>query len=339
MTFAAMDNMEKPATPIDETQRLRVLHGLKLLDTDEEARFDRITRFASRIFNVPIALVSLVDRDRQWFKSRQGLDPCETGRDISFCGHAILHNEPMVVPDALLDSRFADNPLVTGPPHIRFYAGHPVRAPDGSHVGTLCIIDRRPRQLSAGEVATLIDLAEMVNRELALSMLATVDELTQLCNRRGFAGVAETILAVCQRGALPASLLMIDLNGFKAINDAYGHAAGDDVLKQFATLLLKHFRLADVVARLGGDEFCVIASGATEALVTTSLARFAETYAQSRLAQTYPGLSWSVGMSEVTATPPATLGQLIQRADAKMYEAKRQAKPRPLRKRIAGLLP
>ena len=145
--------MQKPDAPSDETQRLRALRSLQILDTLEEERFDRITRLARRMFDVPIALVSLVDEDRQWFKSRQGLDACESGRDVSFCGHAILHERALVVPDSLEDARFMDNPLVAGPPHIRFYAGHPVHAPDGSRVGTLCIIDHVPRDLSAEDTA------------------------------------------------------------------------------------------------------------------------------------------------------------------------------------------
>ena len=132
--------MQKPQLPSDETQRLRALQRLKILDTDIEERFDRITRLACRMFNVPIALVSLVDQDRQWFKSRQGLDACQTGRDISFCGHAILHDGPLVVLDATQDPRFDDNPLVVGAPFIRFYAGHPIHSPDGSRIGTICII-------------------------------------------------------------------------------------------------------------------------------------------------------------------------------------------------------
>jgi len=106
--------------PLDEIQRLRTLQGLNLLDTLPEERFDRFTRLAARLFDVPIALVSLVDRNRQWFKSREGLEASETSRDISFCGHAILREEPLVIPDALRDPRFADNPLVTSAPHIRF---------------------------------------------------------------------------------------------------------------------------------------------------------------------------------------------------------------------------
>ena len=118
--------MIKPPTPVDELMRLETLRNLKILDTESEERFDRVTRLARRVFGTPIALVSLVDNDRQWFKSRQGIEVSETSREISFCGHAILDDEVMVVRDAHDDERFADNPLVTSDPSIRFYAGYPL---------------------------------------------------------------------------------------------------------------------------------------------------------------------------------------------------------------------
>jgi len=158
--------MQRPAIPPDEAQRLQALHDLLVLDTEPEERFDSITAFCSTAFRVPIALVSLIDADRQWFKSRQGLDACETGRDISFCGHAILQDEPFIVPDALDDARFADNPLVTGEPKIRFYAGMPLRLSNGFRVGTLCLIDRKPRRLEPEDLVLFRDLARLVVREL-----------------------------------------------------------------------------------------------------------------------------------------------------------------------------
>jgi DNA-binding response OmpR family regulator len=152
--------------PADEPARLRALDALGILDTPPEERYDRITRLARRLFDMPIALVSLVATERQWFKSRQGLDVPETSRDASFCAHAILDDRVFVVGDASLDPRFAENPLVTGAPGIRFYAGRPVRSGD-SRVGTLCLIDQVPRQLGADDMQALEDLAALVEDELA----------------------------------------------------------------------------------------------------------------------------------------------------------------------------
>jgi diguanylate cyclase (GGDEF)-like protein len=154
--------------PSDESGRLSALERYGVLDTEPEPAFDRITAIASRVLGVPIALVSLVDSERQWFKSRVGLDAHETHRDFAFCAHAILKDAPLVVPDACHDQRFAENPLVVGAPHIRFYAGAPLQSPDGFKLGTLCAIDIRPRELSAEQLATLRDLAALVVDELEL---------------------------------------------------------------------------------------------------------------------------------------------------------------------------
>jgi len=158
----------QPPVPGDEERRLKALRDLRVLDTTPEARFDRLTRLAALAFDVPMALVSLVDRDRQWFKSAHGVDPRETSRESSFCAHAIVNRTPMVVPDALQDERFADSPLVTGSPRVRFYAGHPLILPDGSCVGMLCLMDVRPRTISQKDLDLLGDIAHLVRRELML---------------------------------------------------------------------------------------------------------------------------------------------------------------------------
>lgn len=170
--------MESPAKPEDELSRIESLCRLNVLDTPSEERFDRITRIAQRHFNVPIALVSLIDSERQWFKSRQGLDAVETSREISFCGHTILSDSIFYIPNALEDGRFADNPLVTGPPNIRFYAGAPLLSPDGARVGTLCLIDSEVRQFTPTEFMVLRDLADIVEEELGrVSLLKVQNEL------------------------------------------------------------------------------------------------------------------------------------------------------------------
>lgn len=153
-------------SPPDEAQRLHALRALLILDTPPEERFDRIVSFAADEFDMPIVLVSLVDRDRQWFKARVGLEACETAREISFCGHAIVQPDLFIVEDATQDSRFADNPLVTAAPFIRFYAGAPLRLASGATVGTLCLIDTRPRTLDAMDQAILAALRLLVVEEL-----------------------------------------------------------------------------------------------------------------------------------------------------------------------------
>ena len=159
--------MKTPATPANEQQRLAALYELLLLDTPPEQRFDTIVEFAASEFDVPICLITLLDHDRQWFKARVGLDACSTARDVSFCGHAILQTDTLVVSDATQDPRFFDNPLVTSDPNIRFYAGAPLILPSGMAVGTLCIIDTAPRTLDAVELTILASLRDLLVMELA----------------------------------------------------------------------------------------------------------------------------------------------------------------------------
>lgn len=158
--------MRAPPIPHIEPERLRKLHDTCLLDSAAEERFDRITRLAQRTFDVPIALVSLVDKDRQWFKSRQGLGVTETPRHVSFCGHTILGEDVFCVEDTFNDPRFDDNPLVLDGPKIRFYAGCPLRTADGYALGTLCVIDDKPRAFSQEDRQTLSDLAQMAAQEI-----------------------------------------------------------------------------------------------------------------------------------------------------------------------------
>jgi PAS domain S-box-containing protein len=157
--------MMKPSTPENEQTRLNSLKSLRILDTPRSERLDCITRMASRLFQTPIAIVSLIDENRQWFKSCIGLDTQETHRDISFCGHAILQNSVFVIPDTLKDNRFFNNPLVLCDPFIRFYAGCPLTMSDGSKIGTLCIIDHKPRTFEAADITLLEDLASIVQME------------------------------------------------------------------------------------------------------------------------------------------------------------------------------
>ncbi|MBS3805629.1 MAG: sensor domain-containing diguanylate cyclase, partial [Oleiphilaceae bacterium] len=251
--------MEPPSFPPDEQVRLETLQSIGILDTPPEERFDRVTRIAKRLFRVPSALVTLIDSDRQWFKSSTGSTRLrETPRAISFCGHTILGDEVLIVPDAKKDQRFRDNPLVVGEPTIRFYAGCPLKAPNGQKMGTLCIIDTKPRGFTEADVESLKDLAAIVEAELMAVQLATSDQLTSISNRRGFIGLAQNSLNICARQKIPASLVFMDLDKFKILNDNFGHLAGDRALSLFAGQMEKTYRSSDILGRLGGDEFAVL---------------------------------------------------------------------------------
>lgn len=318
--------MQKPVTPHDEKTRLETLRSLKLLDTSPEERFDRLTRLAKRMFGVPISLVSLVDANRQWFKSKQGLDADETPRDISFCGHAILGDDIFMVPDATKDERFADNPLVTESPNIRFYAGCPLRVMNGSKIGTLCIIDQEPRQLDEEDMALLRDLTEMAEQELAAVQLATMDELTMICNRRGFITLAQHAINISRRKDFPISLVFLDLNKFKQINDTYGHAEGDKALVAFAEQIKNTFRDSDVYARLGGDEFVVMLTDTPSEIVNDVLARFKKVVSEYN-AQAKRGydICYSTGIATYDKSKHNSIEDLLAEADTLMYENKQNS--------------
>lgn len=315
--------MKAPATSIDEAVRLTTLRSLDILDSLGEERFDRLTRMAKQMFRVPIALVSLVDENRQWFKSCVGLDVSETSRDISFCGHAILGDEVFVISDTLKDDRFSDNPLVLEDPHIRFYAGCPIRVANGSRIGTLCIIDREPRDFCAEDEELLKDLAAMVEQELTAVQLATLDEMTNLTNRRGFMGVANKILSLCVRNQIPATLAFIDLNNFKSINDQHGHAEGDRALVDFSQQLATAFRSSDVVARLGGDEFVVLFTGTSRQHAEKTMIKFSSVLEEAnKKPEGKYRLSFSYGLVDYNHHAYPAIEDFLEQADLLMYENK-----------------
>ncbi|MBD8683693.1 sensor domain-containing diguanylate cyclase [Pseudomonas sp. CFBP 13719] len=319
--------MLAPAKPVHEEERVHALHALNILDTRPEERFDRLTRLARRLFDVPIALVSLVDSDRQWFKSCQGMAATETSRDVSFCAHAILSDQILMVPDAGSDERFHDNPLVTGEPKIRFYAGCPLKVGNGSNVGTLCLLDTRPRVLDAEERGLLLDLASMAEREIAALQLASIDDLTQLSNRRGFEALAEHALSMCRRMGTPASLLFFDLDRFKAINDTFGHAEGDRALVTFAQVLRRVLREMDVIGRMGGDEFVALLLGSNAAAGDAVIDRLGQALAEANAElQGRYTITYSVGRIEYDPGRHDSVKRLLADADGAMYARKQAAR-------------
>jgi len=319
--------MNKPEIPSNETERLHALSSLDILDTQPSAKFDRITRLCQRLFNVPIALVSLVDENRQWFKSCQGLSVSETSRDISFCGHAILGSEIFVINDASKDLRFSDNPLVTDDPNIRFYAGYPLKAINGSKLGTLCIIDKVARDFTDKDREALADLGGMVEQEINSLRLATIDELTKISNRRGFLSLAPHYLNFCKRKKCTSSLVFIDLDKFKYINDTYGHAEGDRALTEFTLQMTRCFRQTDLLARLGGDEFVVLLSNTDKAASFGVLDKFEASLSQYNV-EAHRGydLSFSYGVVQYDPEKHSDIDDLLEEGDALMYTYKQQRK-------------
>jgi diguanylate cyclase (GGDEF)-like protein len=317
--------MIKPEIPENETKRLHALRTLKILDSSNDERFDRVTRMAKRIFGVSISLVSLIDKDRQWFKSKQGLEATETPRDISFCAHAINQSGLFIIPNASEDERFFDNPLVTSEPYIRFYAGCPLRIRNGLNIGTLCLMDQTPRVMDDEDQQFLKDLGAMIEQEIASIQLATLDELTMISNRRGFLTLVEHSLKMCRRKQSSMSFLMFDLNKFKNINDNFGHHEGDFVLTKFAQIMLDTFRDCDVVGRLGGDEFVAMLTDFDNHNADEILARFTAAVAEANATMNKPyKIEYSVGFENFQHDTKKTSEEMIQKADAAMYKHKKR---------------
>jgi diguanylate cyclase (GGDEF)-like protein len=317
-------DMNKLNPALGETLRLQTLNSMKILDTPQEERFDRITKLAQHLFDVPVALFSLIGENRVWFKSRQGLEVTEMPRAGALCDYALLCDSVFVVEDARKDDRFCDNPVVTDAPGVRFYAGCPVSAQDGSRLGTLCILDSVPRQFAAENVELMHDLRQMIKGELSNLTMATTDELTMLANRRGFRMIAEPMIALCQRAWHPAAAVTFDLDGLKQINDEFGHAAGDAAIKDFARILLKVFRNSDVIARVGGDEFCVLLTDPTEADPTFPLVRLQRRIDSHNAATNQPyRLAFSAGTAVFNKKRHTSVDDLLRDADQSMYSQKR----------------
>ncbi len=259
------------AMQLGESARLAALASYHVLDALPDALFDRFTSLAARLLEAPISLMSVVGADRQWFKSSIGLDARELPLSGSFCAHAILQpNQVMVVENAAEDPRFAGNPLVLGPPYIRFYAGAPILTPDGYALGTLCVIDLKPRSFSTAARQSLSDLAAGIgallelHRDVAAPRQSDQDRLTGLFSRRHFTNYLD--LNIRKQGSQPScGLICLGLDHFKLVNAVHGFAAGDALLREAARRIKASLRDGDVAARLGGDEFAVLLPGPVDA--------------------------------------------------------------------------
>jgi GGDEF domain-containing protein len=285
--------MQLPKIPPNEAKRLKALHSLHILDTPLDENFERITRIAKQIFGVPIVAITLIDKERQWFKSSQGLKDTEHSRDTSFCAHTINEEEMLMVEDTKKDERFFDNPLVTGDLNIRFYAGVPISADHKNNIGALCLIDHKPRTLTPDEIKCLKDLSELAeyelsnyrlhsqNRKLAKKLSKTdlksrVDTLTGVWNRLGIDALIKARYDACLLDGKCFGLAMLDIDYFKNINDRYGHLIGDEILKEAAKAIVKSIRKGDFVGRWGGEEFLVLINANTIAIIKNIALRIHE---------------------------------------------------------------
>ena len=343
--------MIEAAIPVNEQQRLAALKSMQLLDTPPDPHIDALLRIAQRLFGVGSVLISLIDAQRQWFKGRIGANNLEGPRSTSFCGHTILSDEILYVQDALRDERFSDNPVVTGYPFVRFYAGIPLRAPDGSRIGSFCVHDSAPRELSKSEREAMSDFRQLfeglfVAHQLRMQAAwlqealgeaerrALIDPLTQLWNRQGLRTMLPATVRRAQREGLKVAFVYGDLDHFKRINDKYGHAAGDQVLIQAGQRMVAAVRPNDMALRLGGEELGVLALVADERELELMAERLRLAFCRQPFELAAGALDVTISLGTALAEP-AEVGDeghtLVERADAGLYQAKREGRNRVAR--------
>jgi diguanylate cyclase (GGDEF)-like protein len=304
----------------DEPGRLLALQRYGVLDPAREHDFDAIIAIVSQLFQVPVCGVSLIEQDRVWFHS-VGWDQAENPRSISFCDHAIRSSQVMSVGDATRDRRFSANPLVTGDPGIRSYAGAPLTTPDGYNQGALCAVDYVQRSFSPEQLGTLAKLSALVMQQLELRTLAHEDFLTRVLTRRAFTSAAERLIG----GTAPATLVTFDIDHFKQVNDRFGHGIGDRVLQAVAAECRTVLRPGDILGRLGGEEFGLLLP-ATDADVAWSCAERVRCAVEDLQRAECPAVTASFGIASLQHGDDVT--SWLARADAALYLAKASGRNR-----------
>jgi len=349
-----MSNKSYPI-PHNETSRLKALQEYKVMDTLPEQAYDNFTRLAALICKTPIALITLLDEERQWFKSRIGLEKTEIPREDSICNHAIIAPDSiLVVNDATQDQRFVNNPLVVSEPNVRFYAGMPLVTSSGEALGTICVMDDKPHAITPEQLDALRVLASEVMGQFELrrsiahleqSVLkqeqyidqlqdyqrelekvradfenqSLTDPLTGVHNRRSFDSRFEEEFFRAQRYKVACSLILVDVDHFKQYNDTFGHTAGDEALKGVAALLKADVRIHDLVARYGGEEFSIILPNTDIKGAMVMGERFRRSI--QRAAWKHKQLTISVGVGSLRDGLQKPI-DLLRETDAALYKAK-----------------
>lgn len=305
-----------------ETRRLTALKRYNILDTAPETEFENIISLVQTTFDVPIAAISFIDSDRQWFKASRGLDVAETPRDVAFCDYTIRSDNPFRVEDATLDNRFSSNPFVTSEEGIRCYMGVPLKSTDGQNIGSLCVLGTKPRKFSNDEALILERFAALIMSQLELRLTLLVDEMTNALTRSAFFEQAEAALTSFTNDATPCVLAIIDVDMFKEINDTFGHAIGDKILAAFAHTCMDNIRRNDLLGRIGGDEFAVLLHAASDDIAMKILPRLKHSIFDIKLPQA-PEISVtsSIGWAALNDSISST-EEWFEQADLALYQAK-----------------
>ena len=337
--------MPAAAFPENEQQRLEALNELGILYTPLEDRFDRITRTLTRLFDVPIAYLSLIDDDTQWLKSVQGLDITDSPRSSSLCAHTLLEDEYLVCPDLSKDPRFNDNPFVKDGLELRFYAGFTLKS-RGHNIGTLCMVDTKPREFTEADINTFRDIATWAQTELHLTQLSEVqvqliteldeaqrqakrDSLTGFWNHGTIEDIARRAFHRSLLNEQPLSIMMVDIDEFKLINDQHGHPFGDQVLREIASEITGSFRPGDALGRYGGDEFMVILENCPLSRAMDLTERLLNKIRQLKfIDQDAVRCSISIGVASTENMKVSSETELIKIADDALYQAKEHGRNR-----------
>lgn len=323
------------------TLKIASIHSLDLFYTPLEERFERITRIARRALHAPVAAISLLNDDKQWFKSAAGWGISELPRDQAICRLTVEANQIVMIGDTLADPRVAKLPVVMAAPRFRAYAGHPLTDEQGACIGTFCVFDLKPREFAPVDRQTLTDLAALAQRELLSDQLtsahaaltsklgmarreALMDPLTHLWNRRGASVLLKGAFASADQRGMPLALALLDLDNFKRINDTRGHQAGDEVLRRVASRLLTTVRGDDAICRLGGDEFLVLMADTDAAIASRIAERIRHAITDSPIPTRDGTLSVSVSVGCTIRQPRETtaVDALLERADRALMESK-----------------
>lgn len=329
------------------TIKLANIPRSSLLYTPLEDRFERITRLARRALRVPVAGVTLVDASRQWFKSVTGWNVSELPIEQSICRWTLQTGAPTVIDDLSRDARTSGHALVTGGPQFRFYAGSPLQSDEGITVGTFCVYDVEPRGLSTSDRQALVDLANLAQQEFLSDRLndlyamltrklgvarreSLMDPLTRLWNRRGACVLLKNAIDRADRTQSALAVALIDLDGFKRVNDTYGHQTGDEVLRRLARRLVAVTRSSDFCCRIGGDEFLLLMvdTDAETALRVAERVRRDITASPIRAGQDRMPVSASVGFTVRAPGQAVEIEELIARADEGLLQSKKAGRNR-----------
>jgi diguanylate cyclase (GGDEF)-like protein len=329
------------------TLKLAKLHSLDPFYTPLEERYERITRLARRALSVPIAAITIVQGDRQWFKSVAGWQITELPMAKSLCAAVLKTGKPVIVKDTLEDLDLMNNPLVLRKPKIRFYAGYPINDSDGKTIGTFCVMDLKPREPDTKFGAALADLGEMAQRELfsveltnAQSALvaklgearrqAMFDPLTRLWNRRGGIDFLNRALDEALKRDHTLGIFLADIDKFKRVNDQHGHQVGDEVLSRVASTIVGSVRPKDLVCRYGGEEFLVIVHDVDEKVCVEVAERVCDTVRSLpvRTRGATVRVTLSIGIAMRNRGDGITTHGLIEKADQALYSSKRAGRDR-----------